>query len=185
MALSVSLLPLSLSALRSRRSGVLGSTPRRSRPAASHSPLWKLLSGHFVFQRSSWGSEFLSGPCFWSRLCGLPTTSLGVLCHLRRSLGAGCPGDPADLDARGWAEGAPDPESLPRAESQLRQVRAVGFETTAAYFINRLGVRVSIGVFRMGYDKHLGQCLARGKLSVDVAVTGTVIPGVLGRSLCE
>lgn len=37
----------------------------------------------------------------------------------------------------------------------------------------------------MGYDKHLGQCLARGKLSVDVAVTGTVIPGVLGRSLCE
>lgn len=37
----------------------------------------------------------------------------------------------------------------------------------------------------MGHDKHLGQCLARGKLSVDVAVTGTVIPGVLGRSLCE
>lgn len=81
--------------------------------------------------------------------------------------------------------GGPDPDSLPRAESQLRQARAVGFETTAAYFINRLGVRVSIGVFRMGYDKHLGQCLARGKLSVDVAVTGTVIPGVLGRSLCE
>lgn len=106
LALSVSLLPLSFPALRSRRSGVLGSTPRRSRPAASHSPLWKLLSGHFVFQRSSGGSEFPSGPCFWSRLCGFPATSLGVLCHLRRSLGAGCPGDPADLDARGWAEGA-------------------------------------------------------------------------------
>ena len=61
----------------------------------------------------------------------------------------------------------------------------MGFETTAAYFVNRLGVRVSIGVFRMCHDKRLGQCLARGKLSVDVAITGTVIPGVLGRSLCE
>lgn len=65
LALSVSRLPVSFPAVRSRRSGGLASMPRRSRPAVSHSPLWKLLSGHFVFQRSPGGSEFPSGPCFW------------------------------------------------------------------------------------------------------------------------
>lgn len=54
-------------------------------------------------------------------------------------------GIPRTLMPEGGRRGPPDPDSLPRAESQLGK-RAVGFETTAAYFINRLGVRVSIGV---------------------------------------